>query len=147
MDEPKLHKVVDPDFGKRLVEREPDVLLDQKLFGHEVEWALWGCREAPFRKGWHDYGMPFSVPYYHEKIQDAWLIVEELRRRGIEMTVKAREDLDPAANNCPELVQLKDEKYCVQVWNKEDQRYGPAVYGKTAQEAICKMAFLVLGIT
>lgn len=147
MDEPKLRKVVDPDFGKRRAEREPDALLDQKLFGYETEWVLSGNRQSPMRKGWHDYGMPFSVPYYRENIQDAWLIVEELRRRGIVLSIKSREDLDPAANNCPELIQLKDEKYQVQRWNKEAQRYDPSVFGKTAQEAICKMAFLVLGIT
>jgi hypothetical protein len=147
VDEPKLYKVVDPDFGKRPVNRERDAVLDEKLFGHEVQWVLAGGRERPVRKGWHDCGMPFSMPYYHEKIQDAWLIVEELRRRGIALSIKSREDLDPAANNCPELIQLKEEKYEVQRWNKKVQRYDPPVFGKTAQEAICKTAFLVLGIT
>ncbi len=145
MEEKGLCKVNDPDFGKRLVSREPDALLDEKLFGHEVQWALWGSREMPFRKGWQDFGMPFSVPYYTEKIQDAWLVVEELRKRGITLSVKSRQDLDPSQNNCDEVIALKDEKYQVQWWNNENQRYDPAVYGKTAPEAICKAAMVILG--
>jgi hypothetical protein len=147
MDESKLRPVVDPDFGKRLVSRKPDVLLDEKLFGHQVVWALWGSRKLPFRKGWQDFGMPFRVPHYHEEIQDAWLIVEELRRRRISLSVSSCTDLDPKANNCQELIDLKDEKYQVQRWNDDTQRYDPAVYGRTAQEAICKAAFQILGIT
>lgn len=139
-------KVQDPDFGKRLTAREPDALLDEKLFGHEVQWSLWSDREVPFRKGWHDFGMPFSVPYYTEKIEDAWLVVEEFRKRGISLSVKSRTDLDPAENNCDDLIALQHEKYQVQAWNKENQRYDPAVYAKTAPEAICKAAFKLLGI-
>lgn len=146
MDESRLGTVTDPDFGKRLAVRESDALLDGKLFGHEVEWSLWGSREVPFRKGWRDFGMPFSVPCYHEKIEDAWLIVEEFRQRGISLSVSSRPDLDPSANHCDELVRLKDEKYQVQRWNRDTQRFDPAVYGRTAEEAICKAAMKILGI-
>lgn len=139
-------KVNDPDFGKRLVAREPDALLDEKLFGHEVQWAIWGDREAPFRKGWNDFGMPFSVPYYTEGIEDAWLIVEELRKRGISLSISSREDLNPSGTNCADLMAIMDAKYQVQCWNKVLQRLDPAVYGKTAPEAICKAALQILGL-
>lgn len=139
--------IVDPDFGKRLFERVPDSLLDGKLFGHETYWAICGSREVPYRKGWHDFGMPFSVPYYSSDLGDAWLIVEELRRRGIELSVKSRADFDPRANNCEDLIKLKDEKYQVQSWNNDTQRYGPSDYGKTAPEAIVKAAMRILALT
>lgn len=142
----KVYKVHDPDFGKRIVSREPDALLDEKLFGHEVVWAMAGGRQAPYRKGQHDYGMPFSVPYYHSDIKDAWVIVEHLRKCGITLSIKSREDLDPAEDNCDDLTALKEMKYQVQRWNNENQRYDPAVYGKTAPEAICEAARSVLGL-
>ncbi|SRR5579871_1099460 len=138
--------VRDPDFGKRLTSREPDALLDEKLFGHQVVWSLWGSREMPFRKGWQDFGMPFSVPYYSSDMREAWKVVEELRKRGIMISVKSREDLDPAKNNCDDLIQLKDMKYAVQSWDKDLNRYSPSVYGKTAEEAICNAALKLLGI-
>lgn len=135
-------RVKDPDFGKRDSHREKDALIDQKLFGHEVDWRICGNRQAPYRTGWHDFGMPFSVPYYQSRMEDAWKIVEELRGRGIELSVKSIADLDPKANNCDEIVKLHEQglKYCVQRWNKENQRYEPAVYGRTAAEAICTVA-------
>lgn len=146
MDNSKPGMVVDPDFGKRLFQREPDALLDEKLFGHEIYWAC-GNREVPYRKGWRDFGMPFSVPYYSSDLGDAWLLVEELRRRGIELCVKSRADLNPSDNNCEDLIKLKDEKYCVQSWDNAAQRYGPADYGKTAPEAICKAVMRILKLT
>lgn len=139
-------KVADPDFGKRDSSREADAVIDEKLFGHEVDWRMCGNRQVPYRTGWHDFGMPFSVPYYRTRMGDAWLVVEELRRRGIELSIKSIADLDPKANNCPRLIELQDEKFCVQRWNKEYQRYGSSVYGKTAQDAICMTALQILGI-
>ncbi len=141
MDKQYERKMLDPDFGKREPEREQDALIDQKIFGHETDWLLDGTRTNPRRKGWHDFGMPFSVPYYTSETRDAMLIVEELRRRGIELSIKSIAPLDPKANNCAEVIALQDQglKYCVQKWNKENQRYDPAVYGKTAAEAICKV--------
>jgi hypothetical protein len=106
MAEPKFFPVVDPDFGKRVVSREPDALLDEKLFGHEVQWALWGSRQLPFRKGWQDYGMPYSVPHYHEKIQDAWLVVEELAKRGIRMEIPMCEARQASKVICQESMRL-----------------------------------------
>lgn len=138
-------KVSDPDFGKRLIYREPDALLDEKLFGHKVHWSMCGTRKAPYRTGCQDFGMPFSVPYYHSDIKDAWVIVEELRKRGITLSIGSRADLDPSDNNCDDLISLKDEKYQVQRWNDDNNRYDAAVYGKTAEEAICKAAFHILG--
>ncbi len=78
--------------------------------------------------------------------RDAWKVVEELRNRGITISVKSREDLDPTKDNCDELIQLKDMKYAVQSWDKDLNRYSPSVYGKTAEEAICNAA-LKLGVT
>jgi hypothetical protein len=147
MDQSIPGNVVDPDYGKRLFQRVPDTFLDEKLFGHEIYWAICGSREAPYRKGWQDFGMPFSVPYYDSDLGDAWLIVEELRRRGIRLSISSREDLDPSKNNCDEVIALKDEKYQVQRWNNDNQRYDPAVYGKTAPEAICKAAMTILALT
>lgn len=137
-------KVADPDFGKRSVHREPDALIDEKLFGHKVDWRMCGNRQEPYRTGWHDFGMPFSVPYYHTEIQDAMQIVEAFRRRRITLSIKSEEDLDPKANNCQDLIDQQDMKYCVQWWDREDQRYRPGVLGRTAQEAICKQAFIIL---
>jgi hypothetical protein len=141
----RTYEAIDPDFGKRVVAREPDALIDEKLFGHQVEWALWGDREQPFRKGQRDYGMPVSVPYYHEKISDAWLIVEELRNRGIVLSIKSCADLDPNANNCEDLIKLKTMKFCVQRWNKNNQKYDPGVYAVTAQQAICTLVIKFYG--
>lgn len=146
MDPAKMGKVHDPDFGKRDASREADALLDQKLFGYEIHWGMCGSLEVPYRKGQHDYGMPFSVPYYHSDIKDAWAIVEELRKRGITLSLSSRADLDPSKNNCDDVIRLKDEKYQVQRWNRENQRYDPPVYGKTAEEAICKASMQVLEI-
>lgn len=147
MDDSHVVSVVDPDFGKRLFERVPDSLLDEKLFGYETYWAICGSREVPYRKRWHDFGMPFSTPYYSSDMGAAWLIVEELRRRGIELSINSRADLNPSANNCDEVLKLKGNKYCVQSWDADAQRYGPADYGKTAPEAICKAAMRILKIT
>lgn len=142
--------VTDPDFGKRDSSREPDALIDEKLFGHKVDWRMCGNRQTPYRTGGHDFGMPFSVPYYYSDIKDAWEIVEEFRKRGITLIIGSREDLDPSQREgyyCDDLLALKDEKYRVQRWNKDNQRYDPAVYAKTAPEAICKAVFQILGIT
>lgn len=106
MDESKLCKVADPDFGKRLISREPDALLDEKLFGHRVHWMLCGNREVPYRTGWHDFGMPFSVPYYHEKIQDAWLVVEELGKRGIRIGIPMCGAREASKAICREAIRL-----------------------------------------
>ncbi len=95
-------KVADPNFGKRDPEREQDALLDQRIFGHETEWALWGNREVPFRKGWRDYGMPFSVPYYHSRIQDAWVVVEALTDAGIVLSIPSASSRETAKAICEE---------------------------------------------
>jgi hypothetical protein len=137
--------VFGPDFGERATERELDALIDQVLFGHKVEWRLWDARKLPFRMGQSDFGMPVGVPYYQTKIEDAWLIVEELRKRGITLSIDSRRDLDPNVHNyCDDLIRLKDEKYQVQRWNLDTQRLDPAVYGKTAPEAICKAAAIIV---
>ena len=83
-----------------------------------------------------------KLPRYHESIEEAWKIVEELRRRRIELSVKSVEDLDSTKNCCDELIKLHNEgmKYCVQAWDKYEQRYGAAIYGRTGPEAICGMA-------
>lgn len=131
MKEDGLCKVDDPDFGKRLISREPDALIDEKFFGHKVHWMLCGNREVPYRTGWHDFGMPFSVPYYHSDIKDAWEIVEELRKRGIILSIGSMVDGDPS-----------NERYRIS-WR--DSSKGEPIYGKTAPEAICKAAFQILG--
>ncbi len=98
----ELRKVKDPDFGKREPDREQDAILDQKIFGHETQWALWGNREMPFRQGWHDHGMPYSVPYYHSRIQDAWLIVEALIGRFLFFNIPAASEEKAAKAICEE---------------------------------------------
>jgi hypothetical protein len=137
-------KVDGPALGQRAIERELDAMIDQVLFKHKVEWRLLGDRVMPFRAGQSDFGMPMSVPYYQTKIEDAWLIVEELRRRGIALSIDSRLDLNPNDCNCDDLVRLKDEKYQVQRWNRDSQRLDPPVYGGTAPEAICKAAAIVV---
>lgn len=106
MDTEKTAEIADPNFGKREPIREVDALFDQKVFGHATEWRLWGSREMPFRKGFHDYGMPFSVPYYHEKIQDAWLLVDELVKRGIQIPIQARCSREAAIQICDAVAEV-----------------------------------------
>jgi hypothetical protein len=131
MDESGLRKVSDPDFGKRLVSREPDALIDEKLFGHKVHWMLCGNREVPYRTGWHDCGMPFSVPYYHSDIKDAWLIVEEFGKRGALLNVM----LKPQSGD----------KYWVEMYPGTSGFERPwLVSGSAAELAICKMALKAL---
>jgi hypothetical protein len=124
-------------------ERDLDALIDQKLFGHDVEWTSWSNSRILVRKG-HRIGIPLIVPGYHMKISDAWKVVEELRERGISLCITSNVDFNPGANNSPELIVLKDEKYCVGIWNVGTQRFNPPSYGKTAPEAICKAALAVL---
>ncbi len=100
MDTEKTVEIADPNFGKREPTRESDALFDQKVFGYETEWRLEGTREAPFRKGWHDFGMPFTVPYYHDRIQDTWLLVDELVKRGIQIPIQARRSQEAATHIC-----------------------------------------------
>jgi hypothetical protein len=113
-------------------ERELDALIDQKLFGHDVEWASWSNSRILVRKGQRYFGIPAVVPGYHMKISDAWKVVEELWQRGISLCITSS------------VVALKDEKYCVGIWNVGTQRFDPPVYGKTAPEAICKAALSIL---
>ena len=100
MDTEKTAEIADPNFGKREPTRELDALFDQKVFGYETVWRLEGTREVPFRKGWHDFMMPFSVPYYHAKIQDAWLLVDELVKRGIQIPIPAKRSQEAAIQIC-----------------------------------------------
>lgn len=127
-----------------LEERELDAFIDQNLFGHDVAWVLWGGGKVLARKGQRDIGIPVTVPGYHVRISDAWKVVEELRERGISICLTSNVDLDPKANNSPELIALKDQKYHVGIWDSRSQRFGSSVYGKTAPEAICKAAASIL---
>jgi hypothetical protein len=84
-----------------------------------------------------------NCPRYSRDISAAWEIVEVLRNRRITLSVSSIKPFDPKANYCEPF--NHDEKYQVQVWSDDDQSYDEAVYGKTAEEAICRAALQVVG--
>lgn len=107
MSEEKLYKVAaDPDFGKRMTSREPDALIDEKIFGYPVFWRPSADRQCPYRTGWQDFGMPFSVPYYHSDIKDAWKVVEELGKRGLKIEIPTLPEKEAAEFICREALRL-----------------------------------------
>lgn len=69
---------------------------------------------------------------------DVWEAMEELRLHRITLSIVSEEPFDPKVNYCEPF--NHDEKYHVQIWDKEDQMYGEAFYGKTPAEAFRKAA-------
>ncbi len=135
---------VGPGSPTRLPGREADALIDEKLFGFEVEWCMLDGRETPYRKGHQDFGMPATVPLYHEDMGEAWRIVEEFRRRGLRLSIDAYEDLVPGKKYCQALLDHKDERYEVSGWDAAMQMPDERAYGTTGQWAIVKKALMIL---
>lgn len=73
---------------------------------------------------------------------DVWKAMEELRLHRITLSLHSEEPFDPKANYCDPF--NHDEKYHVQIWDKEDQMYGKAFYGKTPAEAFRKAVEAIL---
>jgi len=68
--------------------------------------------------------------------------IESLRLCGITISLASVHPFNPHANYCKPF--NHDEKYKVQVWDEDYQRWGKAYYGKTPQEAFREAAMYVL---
>lgn len=122
---------------------ELDEIIAIKVMGlHKVmgesckEGAVWKDRRGLKVSG-------HRPPRYSTDMGDAWEIVEELRLLRITLSVSSIEPFDPKVRYCEPF--NHDEKYQVQRWNDDEQLFDNPVYGKTAEEAVCKVALKIIG--